>query len=98
MKAIPSDQKAQVISLLQDKISLRQIAEKTHLGKSTVWRIKQELDDDKENLKGGRPTKLSTRHKSLIICQITTGKLDNAVQATNFINPTLSQPVTPQTV
>ena len=30
--------------------------------------------------------------------QITTGRLDNAVQATKFINSTLSNPVCPQTV
>jgi hypothetical protein len=36
--------------------------------------------------------------KQSIICQITTRKLDNAVQATQFINNILPSPVTPQTV
>jgi hypothetical protein len=56
------------------------------------------VEVDKENNPGGRPPKLSSCDKTSIICQITTGKLDNAVQAAQFINPTLSSPVTPQTI
>jgi len=53
---------------------------------------------DKENCKGGHPSKLSYRDKQSILCQITTGQVDNAVQATNFINNIIPNPVTPQTV
>ena len=52
---------------------------------------------DKENHPGGRPSKFS-HDKQSIIHQISVGKLDNAVQATQFINSTISTPVTPQTV
>ena len=46
-----------------------------------------------------RPTfQLSSRDKLAIIRQITTGQLDNAVEATKFINNVISSPVTPQTV
>ena len=55
------------------------------------------MEGDKENDPGGRSSKLSC-DKQLIICQISIGKLDNAVQATQFINYTISTPVTPQTV
>src|SRR5882724_8985829 len=88
----------QVISLLNDGYSLHQIEAKTHLGKSTMGRIKKEINVDKENSKGGCPSKLSYCDKQSIIFQITTGKLDNAVQATHFINHTLPNPITPQTV
>ncbi|KAF5363356.1 hypothetical protein D9756_000879 [Leucocoprinus leucothites] len=97
MKAISSTQYSQVTSLLKDGHSLCQIEHKTGLGKSTVGRIKKEVDGDKENNKGGCPSKLSPCDKKAIIHQITSGKLDNAVQATNFINSTLSDPVIPQT-
>jgi len=60
--------------------------------------INKEADLDKENSKGGCPSKLSSHDKQAIICQITTGKIDNAVQATHFINNIISSPVTPQTV
>ena len=51
-----------------------------------------------QNSKGGHPSKLSSCDKQSIMRQITTGKLDNAVQATHYINNILSSPVTPQTV
>jgi hypothetical protein len=77
---------------------LHQIESKTGLGKSTIGRIKKEVDGDEENSKGGCPSKLSSGDRQTIICQITTGRLDNAVEATHFINNILSNPVTPQTV
>jgi len=43
-------------------------------------------------------SKLSARNKMTIICQITTEKLDNAVQATKFINSIIPNPVSAQTV
>jgi hypothetical protein len=53
------------------------------------------MDGDKENSKGGCPSKLSSGDKRSIIRQITSGRLDNAVEATHFINnilPILSHP------
>ena len=68
------------------------------MGRSTVGRIKKTTDLDKKNSKGGHPSKLSSCDTQSIICQITTGKLDNAVQAAHFINDILPSPATPQTV
>ena len=98
MKPTASSQRSNVISLLQEGYSLRQIESKTGLGKSTIGRIKKEVDGDKENSKGGCPSKLSPTDRRSIIRQITNGKLDNAVQATTFINNTILNSVTPQTV
>lgn len=98
MKATSFSQKSTVFSLLEEGYTLHQIESKTGLGKSTVGRIKKEWDGDKENHKGGRPSKLSTRDNQAIIRQITTGQLDNAVQATHFINNINSTPVSAQTV
>ena len=98
MKSTSSAQHSTVISLLQEEYSVHQIQSKTGLGRSTIGRIKQKVDLGKKNSKGGRPSKLSSHDKQSIIHQITTGKLDNAVQATHYINNILSSPVTPQTV
>src|SRR6202521_765297 len=98
MKAISAEKRSSIISLLNEGYSYRAIQAKTGLGKGTVYRVSKEVDMDKENSPGGRPSKLSTHDKQLIIRQITTGKLDNAVQATRFINSVISDPVTPQTV
>src|SRR3979490_357419 len=86
------------ISLLLSGHSIRKVESITGLGKSTVGRIYQELEMDKENKKGGRPSILSPTDQRRIVNQITTGKLDNAVQATNYINTIIQKPVCPQTV
>ena len=78
-----------VISLLQEGYSVHQIQSQTDLRKSTIGRIKKKVDKNKENSKGGRSSKLSAYNKQSIIHQITSGKLDNAVQATHFINDIL---------
>jgi len=98
MKPTSSTKCSTVTSLLQEGYSLCQIQSKTGLGKSTIGRIKKEVDGDKENSKGGHPSKLSSGDKWSIIHQITSGRLDNAVEATHFINNILPNPVTPQTV
>jgi hypothetical protein len=56
------------------------------------------MDWDKENSKEGCLSKLFPCNKQLIIRQIITRKLNNAVQAANFINNILPNPITPQTV
>ena len=98
MKATSTANCASVISLLEQGYSLRDIERRTGLGKSTVGRIKKHMDTDKENNPGGHASKLSACDKTSIICQIQSGKLDNAVQATHFINSTIPHPVHPQTV
>ena len=98
MKPTSATQHSTVISLLKEEYSVCQIVSKTGLGRSTVSRIEKKTDLDKENSKGGCPSKLSSYDTQLIIHQITTGKLNNAVQAAHFINDILPSPVTPQTV
>ena len=98
MKSTSAAQRASVAFLLKDRYSLCQIQAKTGLEKSTVGRIGKELELDKENHPGGHPAKLIPCDKQIIIRQITTGKLDTAVQVTKFINNVLPNPVHPQTI
>ena len=56
------------------------------------------MERNKENHSGDYPSKLSTYDNHIILCQITTGKLDNAVQATKFINSIITGLFTSQTV
>src|SRR5260221_7787070 len=98
IRPIPSAQRSTIISLLHEHYSVCEIESRTGIGKSTIGRIKKEVDTDKENNKGVHPSKLSPRNKQSICCQITTGKLDNTVQAAHFINSILPNPVSAQTV
>ena len=96
--SISAEKHSSVVSLLNGGYSHCQIQAKTGLWKGTVGGISKEMEGDKENHPSGCPSKLSPCDKQSIICQISIGKLDNAVQATQFINSTISTPVTPQTV
>ena len=98
MKPISAEKNSSVISLLKEGYPHHEIIAKTVVGIGTVNRINKEVNLEKENNPGGHPPKLSTWDKQSIIYQITSGKLDNAVQATQFINNVISDPVTPQTV
>jgi len=98
MKAISTAQHNSVVSLLNEGYSQHQIKAKTDLGKGTINRMSKEVDGNKENNSGGHPSKLSVRDKQLIVHQIKSGKLENAVEATQFINGIIPNPVTPQTV
>ena len=64
MKATSAANHASVLSLLEQGYSVRDIKRRTGLGKSTVGRIKKEVDAGKENNLGGCPSKLSARDKT----------------------------------
>ena len=83
---------------LNEGYSHHQIQPKTGVGKGTVGRIFKEVENDKKNNHAGHPSKLSTHDKVAIIQEIHSGRVDNAVQASKFINSTLSDPVSTQTI
>ena len=98
MKPISAEKHSSIVSLLNEGYSHGQIQARMGLGKGTIGRISREVEGDKENHLGSHPSKLSPYDKQSSIHQISSGKLDNAVQATQFINSTISNSVTPQTV
>ena len=98
MRPISAAQCNSVVSLLNEGYSHCQIQARTGLGKGTVGKISKEVEENKENHPVGCPSKLSTCDKQSIVCQITTGKLDNAVQATHFINSIIPDSISSQTV
>ena len=98
MKAISPLKREQAISLLQKGLSNRKVASITGLSQATISRIAQETEVDKENLNGGCPSKLSPADQRRIMHKITSGQLDNAVQATHYINSINKYDVSPSTV
>ena len=57
-----------------------------------------ETKKEEKNNPGGCPSKLFAHDKQSIVRQIKSGKLENAVEATQFINGIIPNPVTAQTV
>ena len=98
MRPTSSAKHSSVLSLLMQGYSHHQIHTKTGVILGTISKIGKEVDSTKENNPGGHPSTLLARDNQSTICQITSGKLDNAVQATQFINKTLNNPIHPQTV
>ena len=98
MKHLSIAQRDNIISLASFDLSCRKITSQTGIGKSTVARVIQEIQPEKENHLGGCPSKLSATNKCAIVQRIITGKANTAVQATHFINSIISTPVCSQTV
>ena len=98
MRPISAAQHSSITVLLKEGYSHCQIEAKTGLGKGTIGRVAKGVEYNKENNTGGRPSNLSTRDKTAIICEICSGRVDTAVQATQFINSAISNPVSSQTV
>ena len=98
MRPLSNTKRRETIDLLSAGYSAHQVAAKLGIGKSTVGRLLQELDCDKENRRGGGHFKLTESDTHTLICQITTGRMDNAVEAAQYINNHLDNPITPQTV
>ena len=67
MKSIPTSIRANILILSESGHSARQIASKTGLGKSTVARVIKEALPEKENVKLGHPSKLSSLNKRRIV-------------------------------
>ena len=78
--------------------SQHKIQTRTGVGKGTVGKINNEVERNKGNHSGGCSSKLSTHDSHTILCQITTGKLNNAVQATKSINSIFFDHFSSQTV
>jgi len=91
-KAI-SAQKNNILSLSYAGLSARQISSRTGVCNSTVAKFIKESQPEKENSCGGHPSKLTSTDKRAIIQYITTRKANNAVQATHYINSTITTPV-----
>jgi transposase len=87
-----------VTSLILEGYSCRDIAKKTGVGKSTVDRIMKKVESNKENISNGRPSKLSERNRRSITYQFDSGRMDNAMEATKFINSVISGHVSVDTV
>ena len=93
MKHLSAAQKDNIISLASLDLFCRNIASQIGIGKSTMARVLQEVQPDKENHHGGCPSKLSPTNKYAIVQRILTGKASNAVQATHFISTIISTPI-----
>jgi transposase/uncharacterized protein (DUF2267 family) len=85
MRSISKTRRDQVISLLKQGETVRDIARKVGVSPSTVNRIGQDECPDRNLRKGGRPQALSDADKRYCVRMVTTGKVDNAVKVKKLL-------------
>jgi transposase len=88
----------QILSLLRQRRSIREVAEKCHVSKSTVQRIRSKHLSTLGQARRGRPAKLSVQDKRLCVRLITSGKLGTAVAVQKRLKDGLSVDVSERTV
>ena len=90
MKPISPALQEKIISYLPNSNkSHRAIAAKYLCSPTIAGKVAKEVVPDKENLKGGRPKKLSAGDKRTIRQKLNLGRADNAVQVAQQLNPVL---------
>ena len=81
MKKTSEQKVADILALLQQGVSIREVAPRVPVSKSLVSKIRQKHSITTKTSKGGRPPKLSVQTKRLIVRKITSGECDTATEA-----------------
>ena len=81
MRPLSHDIQQNVLSLLGQGFTTRQVAEQCGISHSTVQRLRKKCLTDAELSRGGRPEKLSPQDKRACVCAVTSGRLDTATAA-----------------
>src|SRR3954454_3564091 len=98
MRPLSTSQKQNILSLIPHGYSTGEIAGRTGVSKSKIAALMKEVQPDKENLKGGRPKKLTPQDERHIIGLIVSGGAENATDAAKELNSIISDPVSVETV
>ena len=97
MRPLPERCRLNVISLVKQGISTREIEKKLGISHSTVNRISQKFCKGEKFLKSGRRPLLTAKTKHFMVHLITTGKVENAVTLTQCIKECENISVSPNT-
>ena len=98
MKHISKEISNNIISLLDNGLSLRQIATQLGVSHTTVMRERMKARPNIQKRQGGQPTKLTITDKRQIIRTITSGKVDTAVQLVQELRTTTTTHVGADTI
>ena len=82
MKPISEEARNNIISLLDNGLSSRQIEAHLTVCRRTVDKVRAEARPDVKNDQGGRPAKLTAADARWLVRNITSGKADTAAQLT----------------
>jgi transposase len=86
MRAIPAATKANIISLLKNEHSIREISKRTGVSNATVCRIRKKCTKELvHKLSPGRPRVLSLHQERNLVRMVSSGKWSNAEKANYFL-------------
>jgi len=97
MRPLPESSRLNVISLVKQGISTREIEKKLRISHSTVNRISQKFCKGEKFPQYGRRPLLTAKTKRFMVRLITTGKVENAVTLTQCIKECENISVSPNT-
>ena len=98
MKSTPLSHVNAAISLLRSGLSIREVAQKLNLGKSSVGRIREEHCQGVRSSKGGRPRVLSEADERYCVRKATKQRVSNAVKITKMLEDDFQIQVNSETV
>jgi transposase len=98
MHPLSADVKQNILSLLQQGHSTRDIAKQCHASKSAVQRLRKEHLPSLKVSRGGRIQKLSSQDKRFCIRAMTSGKLETTTAAAMRLKEDLGVEVSASTI
>jgi transposase len=98
MRSISSTQLDIILSLLDQGLSSKAIASRTHLGHSNISKICSKHCPNLQKSNGGHPSELSSTTICHSMCLISIGKLDTATQVARELSHSHQVSVSSKTV
>ena len=98
MKKITKETQNNIVCLLNNGLSSRQIAAQLGISHSTVLRERAKSQTNAHKDKGGQPTKLTMANKHNLVRNIISGKIDTAVELAQDLKNSIGIEVGPDTV
>jgi transposase len=98
MKPISPRTTTDIVNLLNQDLSTREIAKRIGVSQSTICNIKKNRLPGHLGKKSGRPALLSAHQKRLIVRKVTSGELNTAVDAQRYLQKAEDTNVNAQTV
>ena len=89
MTKVTVDIRNNIISLLSDGYSVREVTKRVGLSKSTVQKIRGKYVSDLPKRPSGRSTTLTPQSKRYCVCNITSGALQTATAVTKKLKDDL---------
>jgi transposase len=98
MKKISKDTENNIVSLIDNGHSSREIAAQLGISHTTVMRERARLRPNTQKRKAGRPAKLTIADKRNIVRNLMAGKADTAVQLARNLGDSTKVQISPDTV